>query len=354
MDPQEVRRLLRRGNTPRQVARALGGSRTEVLRFVANAKKKVWYLHPAFHICFSVLAVGMVLVMIYVLKDPEDLEIHSRILNAASALPRDIVVGSSWIMERVPSSIKEQASIIEAMAARVNDALVKNSGLDIPGTKEEMELFGGHLMPTMFVSGGSVWVGEDSRLAMDPLKLEVMFYSHDAFTHPRIGRRLFYYDPSWSALGVAALKLQDELWYRAIIAHELWHAKRHREGAASATAPILSDAWVDEELEAHALESAVLDGWTQGAYYRKLTAIVEGGSTRSVKRFLARVTPQDIVKLNRSFGPMKEEEVDTRVAQYYLDLSVIWLRARYQGPELEERKRQAYRFLISPHSTNVQ
>ena len=140
-----------------------------------------------------------------------------------------------------------------------------------------------------------------------------------------------------------------------IIAHELWHAKLHREGAASSTAPSVSDIWVDEELQAHEVEAKVLDARTKGAYKKSLRDIASGISATSIKRFLLKVQPADIRKLDSLFKPGIQQETDIRAAQYFLNLTETWLGTKYTGEELRQKKIEAYRYLIDPRrSTNVQ
>ena len=349
MDTEKAERLIREGRTPRQIAEILCCSRLEVLRFIAarqrsaNKKRLTAFL--------VLLATGIIFFAVYYQsRDSNDREVYSRILSAADALPRS-ASGNSWFMEQAPDRPESQARLIEGFVNELDKILVENS--DVPEVKEEMGLFGGSLVATIFVRGNSVWIGKNSNILKDPKMLEIVFYSHDAYTHPKIWRRLFFYDPEWKSLFSAALKFNDQAWHGAIVAHELWHAKRHREGAASATAVMLSDPWVEEELEAHGVESKVLDARTQGAYRNQLRSIVARRSARNIKSFLAKVEPDDIVKLDRLFGKALTEEVDIRAAQYYLDLGLLWLESRYTGAELHSSQIQLYRFLIQPQSTGV-
>lgn len=351
MDQREIRKLLRQGKTPRQVADILGGSRAEVTRLAAEGQRAI--RKRVLIICLLSVVAGAALFAAYrEFQDPDDGEVYRRILKAADALPKAPASGS-WLMEQVPSSREAQISLIEEMMHRLNKALTDNA--DVPEVQEEAVLFGGHLVPTIFTHGITMWVGKDATpFLTDQQRLEVVFYSRGDFNHPRVGRRLFFYDPGWRAFFMAALKLSDETWYGAIIAHELWHAKRHREGATSATALSLSDLWVAEELEAHNVESKVLDARTKGAYRNQLRVIVTHRAARSIKKFLASVEASDIGELDRLFGNALPQEADTRVAHYYLDMGLLWLESRYAGEELRKKRISTYRYLVSPTSTNVQ
>ncbi len=92
---------------------------------------------------------------------------------------------------------------------------------------------------------------------------------HEIGAHPN----LLYYKPEWKALMVAAVDWPDAV-FAALLFHELGHALRHRQGAPSATAPPNSDAYVDEEVEMHELEAAVLIAASQGQFASSIKAVI--------------------------------------------------------------------------------
>ena len=138
-----------------------------------------------------------------------------------------------------------------------------------------------------------------------------------------------------------------------MIAHEAWHAKLHREGAASATALMLTDSWVEEELQAHEVERKVLHARTSGEYGRRLDTVVSRIRAKTFSRFLVRVKPTDMISLDQLFSPGIPEETDIRSAQYLLDLGLLWAQKHFTGTKLQQKRMEIYRFLISPQSTNV-
>ena len=362
IDRNLLKELLDAGKTARQIARERGWSRTEVEIMAAQLKSEE--LKARFRVSGIILAVLLVLaggayaVRMFT-KEPV-LEMHQNVLRAADGL-KVSAAAKSWAME-------EEARGGEALPVKVldfttkmrevlNRTLADNS--DISEIKEVAQKFGGHLYPTVFLAavGTSMMTGTNEKELdspfRDPQALEVVFYSHQAFRHPRIKGRLLFYDAEWRSLFMAALNWTDQKWFAAAFAHELWHAYMHRTGSLGATAPPLSDPWVQEEIAAHNLERKVLNQRTNGGYDQLLAEILSRTSGRSLVRFLARVSPKDILALDGFFTPGIPEETDIRAVQYFFNLGQRWLRERYQGTELSAREVAFYRMFTVPHNTNV-
>lgn len=365
MNTERAQRLLEQGETPRHVARELGCSRKEVEALARELKgKKRSVALRRFKIALVVL--GVLVIAGYYFYDkyrePKPAELAVAINAAVDSLPID-PSKRLWMMEKEFDVSKEapaEIELIESLTARLDRALAGN--VQVPQVKELKERFGGHFQPTIF----SLAIGGTSRITSkggeastvekmyDPRTLEVVFYPHNAYRHSRIMSRLMFYDGEWRALFIAAFQFADERWMDATFIHELWHAKLHRDGAASATAPMMSDLWIREELAAHKLEQGVLDLSTKGQYGQKLQSLATRGWAHSVRQFLARRKPADLQELDGLFQPASPEEREIRSSQYFLDLAIGWLEAHASpGENLNEKRIEAYRMLLTWHSTGV-
>ena len=363
MNTENVRHLLKQGMTPRQIAKEYGYNRKDVEKVAAEMSSSSHSLNiKRIVIPLLVLVVGGIISLVgySMIREPADMEVYQNIVRVSDALSTDRS-GGSWFIEQEskPETIYELATeipLIERLTSKLEKALSDNT--DVLLVKEERGMFSGHFMPTIFTSsqgGATRMVGTDDKIFKDPKHQEVIFYGHFALDHPRIKHRLLFYDSAWRAVIVGALNFTDEKWYNAILTHELWHAKMHRENNPTSIAPALSQPWIMEELQAHDIELAVLNARTGGNYMRKLREIIDRRPARSLKRFLAKLKPDDFRNLDSLFKPGIPEEVDIRAAQYALNLSHAWLKGRYKGEELQQKRMEAYSYLIDPSkSTNVQ
>jgi hypothetical protein len=295
----------------------------------------------------------------WVLKDPTDNQAYTNIVQAVDSLRT--APGESWLREkelnpRTDQEIIAEASLITQLTDRLNNAITDD--FNVPELREERSLFAGQLMPTILSGQSTRWVMTGQSPTPDLMHgkfLEVVFYAHQDFRNPMVHEHLLFYNAGWGSLLVAMLRFPDEAWFKALLSHELWHAVRHRQGSPTSVAPQLSDPWVDEELEAHSIEAKSLNGATHGEYERRLQAIVNSHKwTLSIKQFLNGVTLREINHLDRLFGPALTEEKDMRGSEYYLNLGERWLARHSAADQLQEKRRELYRYLITPHSTNVQ
>lgn len=362
MDIESVERLLRQGKNPREVAQTLGYSRRKVKEIAKRMKrdkreKRLKYSAGLIGILFFLGLVGVEGYKLF--RDPTAHEMNVNIVRCADGLTISSAT-RSWLIEQeqlMGQGLEEDIVLLQTLTDKLNQVLQPYTTL--PEVKQLEQQFGGQMFPTIFSSFGGgtskiVRKGkvEETRLPLhDPAKIEVVFYGRFAYRHSKIRERLLFYDGEWRALILAALNYADDRMFAAILAHELWHAKKHREGAASAIAHTLTDPWVDEELEAHALETEVLSEATKRSYTRRLGEIIRKyRKSSSVRRFLATLEPADLRYLDSLFQPGLSEESDMRSAQYLLDLCMTWLAQHYQGGELHRRKREVYRMLIQPQS----
>ncbi len=365
MDTERINELLAMGRTPKQIAKELGCPRKKVVAYAERvvARRRKTNFNLILTLLLALLVVGGVSRTVHnALREPKNQEVYENILKVSDALA-SAPGGNSWFIEQEAQLEQKPATemaLIEQLTARLESVLEVNAG--VPEVMELKEMFGGNFYPTIFTSfqGGSSrhtikGTKEEAIRQPQASRLEVVFFGHSSFRHPMVQGRLLFYKPEWSALFIPALRFTDDKWYDAIVVHEMTHAWAHRKGLPTATAPMLSDEWITEELWAHETEEEVLNARTNGVYKQRLRAIVTRLSARSLKRLLMKIGPSDLKQLDQLFGPGLQEERDIRAAQYLLNLCEDWLDLKYKGPELGQRRIEAYRYLIDPRkSTNVQ
>lgn len=359
MNTEKVKKLLALGRTPRKVAAETGWNRHEI-QAIANQMNSRRFRKNAITASLAILAVIGTIFFAYTRRsEPGDLEVYSNIVKVSNALPTD-KSRTSWFINqerdpRTPEDFSAELSLLERLTGEINKALTDN--IDIPQVRDQWEMFGDRFIPSLFSSfqGGTTrTISKELKIPHGSKNQEVVFYGHFALDHPRIRHRLLFYDPDWRALIVAALNFNDKVWHDVILIHELWHAKMHREGNPTAIAPMLSDSWVTEELQAHDLEQEILNARTGGEYKRRLQTVTARRAAKNLKDFLLKLQTEDFVLLDSLFKPSIQEEVDIRAAQYALSLSQAWLASQYQGDELNMRRTEVYRYLIDPRqSTGV-
>lgn len=363
MNEEKIVSGLKSGKGSRQIARELGISRQEV-EIVARRRifdrQRTRHTRIKWSVVMLVIWSALVMLVYLAFREPTDLEMHTNVLRCADSL-RVTPDAAPWFIEESQpmQDFSKLVSVTDNLTKKLAHALDQNA--DIQEVAELRKMFGGKMVPAIFDArmGTSMQIGDGANaLEMlekqrDPGNLEVVFFGHQAYRHPKIRQRLLFFDPDWHSLFMGALNYTDERWFAAIVAHELWHAKLARGGVASATAPMLSDLWIKEELQAHEVERKVLNGRTGGRYDQRLGEIVAKTRARSLRHFFDRVQPAEVRSLDELFRPGLEEERGHRAAQYLFNLVWTWVAENYQGTELEAKKIEAYRLLVSPQSTGV-
>ena len=217
MNQKQVQILLQHGFSPRQIAKDYGYSRKEVEAFAAQlfAHRRAAWRKQVFWLLLALIVFGGGSYLVrQALREPTDLEIHSNVLKVAKAMPSQGGEANSWFIqsEQGPKTTPEflaEITLIDKLTARLNKALAGNS--DIPEVAALKDLFGVHLVPTMFQGGITRYVGTEPNMqdAFKPGMLEVVFFGRESFNHPIINRRLLHYEPGMKALMIAALKFTD-------------------------------------------------------------------------------------------------------------------------------------------------
>jgi hypothetical protein len=358
VDKEKVKQMLRDGQSPRQIAERLGYSRTQVedlaskLQAAQKQKRK-----KILQLCLGiiVLAGSVYFLGNRMFREPTDMEANMSVLSIASEIKPKAEAETWFLYGKKPKTdqdFQEEYNLIQTLTARLNKALTNNA--DVPQVAELAKLFEGKLLPTIFENGLTRFVTTDvnPQEKIQAGAVEVVFFDRASFDHPIIGHRLLHFQPEYGLI-VAALKFGDDSWYDAMIAHELWHAKTFREGNPSATAPMLTDSWIKEEMDAHTIENQVLNKRTSGKYQDQINRIVSQNHARTLKDLLVQLHPEEFSKLDGLFSPAIPEEIDLRTAQYLLDVGRTWAKSNFKGEDITTKENEIYRYLITPISTNV-
>jgi hypothetical protein len=175
-------------------------------------------------------------------------------------------------------------------------------------------------------------VGEDLNLG-----LEVCFIPKDQihYNHPNS----LYFKQQWNALMIYAFKFPD-LFYAAVLYHELGHALYFDEGKPSATAPMFSRLYLDEEVDMTELESEILNVGSGGEYYSTIDALLEEYvSVDDFRELFSKVTVEDLIRIDRSLGLKRtSKEVRSNLGcQHFLALGFRYIDSLNLS---EEEKRQ--------------
>lgn len=200
-----------------------------------------------------------------------------------------------------------------------------------------------------------IMVGAKKDLQKDMEKiqqmLEVCAVPQNRWDMDRYPSPVFYFS-SWRAVKVVAVEMPT-LYQIALFYHELGHALRDRvDNAPSAHAPAKSDLWIEEEVEMHELESAILNQGTNGQFfdlYKKIRARTKNGDMNDV---IKATTTEDLNEYDQLFeiehaGPAMSS---IYIAQFFLGLGFYTLDENHRNRTPKERlisKIGFYRFAFS-------
>ncbi len=143
----------------------------------------------------------------------------------------------------------------------------------------------------------------------------------------------FFYDEGWNAVFMPAVRMTDD-WFCATLAHELAHARAHRER----TGKIVYDdsARLREEIAAHELEREVLDQRTGGKYRAALQRAVLKAKESSLISLLIEVD---------AIFPLSPSDVEQRIRYSQIVFDIEFLKLEQQGILSEQVRFDLYRAL---------
>ncbi len=234
---------------------------------------------------------------------------------------------------------------LEAAKTRIEGALARYRSL--PQVKILYEAFNGKIRVTKFVTnvpGGEATVDfSTTRPTAMPGELEIALVSPEHLNHPRIGGNKLYYNGTWKVIFCVDTAFADDGWFDALLLHEMVHVLHDRRGDPSARAPMQSDLWIAEEIEAHELERAVLDHATNGAYGRTLLSLVQSGPKARDRSPV--ILPEHYDVLERLFKRAHPDELSLHKAQEFYDIHATWIEHNFSIMEWQRLKTIAYRIV---------
>ena len=183
-----------------------------------------------------------------------------------------------------------------------------------------------------------------------PEAIEICFIPHDQRSHGRHPSH-FYYHAAFRGLMLSALEFPDRV-MAGLLFHELGHALRHRQGAASATAPSDSEAYAQEEVEMHALEADVFNAVSAGRYYALLDAVVDRPPLAADEReAIVKLTASDLAALDEALGASGcgTAVANALTAQYAFSVGLRYVQRNCPEAERPTRSVQLYRWFARSH-----
>lgn len=258
-----------------------------------------------------------------------------------------------WLIERLPVDLTfgHDYAVARQLTRDVNQAFVRHQS--IPEVAAIRQEFGDHLYTSFLLavdnsSAATQFLGrgreEIEKIRRDESRHEVAVYPRSVRHNRRLHGSYLAYDREWRALLMPAIDFADRGWFDALVIHEMHHGLCLKRNLPSSHAPTLSNAWISEELQAHELESRVLDEATAGRYFHRLGEIIKRSKSQSLDDFLVGLTAADVRSLDELFAPAGKLEGALRTAQYVLNLSLTWIDSR--GGRTSAAKVRAYRALI--------
>jgi len=221
--------------------------------------------------------------------------------------------------------------------ARTVSAAVSKYG-NLPEMKWAKERFSNRQFKTAFIDPqGGIIAAESFEFGADPLICVIPQQSNSA------GYHLAFFDRTVNGgcLTVKAILWGDPVWEDAIKIHELLHYLRFLEHSPTAFAPSGSDLFVAEEVEAHMVESAVLNAGTQGRYSTTIKSVFNHHYSDSLADTVSSSAADIANQTDSLFGNSVTEEAASRAAQYDFELTRLW----YQRQGDKDPAASAYKAL---------
>jgi hypothetical protein len=303
--------------------------------------------------------IGIVIVFFGFLyfTQPKELQIQSLAPEATARLPRLVKLGNDWIHNRsdtwlIESELSDQRDLQHEidLFARFKEQM--DFAIDRNRRLPQVEQLGRQYEHKFFITLFSTMGGGTSKFVtknlnetrLDSLQ-EVVMFGKFAENHPIIGGQLLFFKAQWNALIMGALQWADSAWFDATFLHELYHAHQFQIQAPTSQAPMLSDLWVTEEIDAHNLEAEVLDLRTGGKLVKKIASKTHSGN--DLMSFMDSLQAKDIQEVDTLFSSAGVPESGTRLTEYELMFATEWLKQHgFSGDQLKTRQIQAYRELF--------
>ncbi len=160
-----------------------------------------------------------------------------------------------------------------------------------------------------------------------------------------------YYNKGWGAVMVVGVDI-PATFGTALLAHELGHALRHRQGAGSATAHPSTDLFIGEEVEMHVLEHEVLNFAVQGKFNQLLDRIIaRAANKQDMNQVIKSVTAEDLKAYDQLFGleSAGKEIASLALGQFLLSLGFRMIDGYITEPQAAHAEKiRFYRWISNP------
>lgn len=223
----------------------------------------------------------------------------------------------------------------------------------IPEVKKFGDQFSGKLFMSMFSSNTNAPMmmgrGRDAFKGFgDPAYLEICLFDSKARNDPRNQFTLISFNPAFNAMMIAGIDFKEP-WFSAFFLHEMYHVRKFREDAESSKKNQYgTDLWISEEVEAHLLETKILDSATKGKYLQAVKTIIDKReSYRDPDMLPSSLTIEELNSLDALFPASSKDESSFRLAQYIVTIGFTWLEKRFSGSELQKKQIDYYRSVTS-------
>jgi hypothetical protein len=204
---------------------------------------------------------------------------------------------------------------------------------------------------SVYNNGTAVSIGNSTK-AITPVEgqQEVCFFAQSDMKGGELPSSLFW-NPDWKTLMICGVTYPPKL-FPALVLHELGHGLAQRQKRPSSTARPDSDLYIEEEIEIHGIEAAVMDRATNGAYYQMLDEILARAKPTTWHKAVYAISSADLVRLDRLFGAEKSDKVvaQTLIAQFVISLGLRYVDASIPVSERPAMKLELYRQLTATFS----
>lgn len=258
-----------------------------------------------------------------------------------------------WIVTQESIEMQDKHALAPAgkdMLAKIEHALQHNQSL--PKVQKIQEKLAGKFSVAFYTRKHVPWFiseeKEEVRVAtpsFDSSPVAVVIYASELWGTQHLKGNLIRYSRDSKYLNIAGVAM-NEIWFEALVLHELFHLFQDRQGKAYVRAPAFSKSWTQGEIKADIVSRKVLDLRTNGKYNQILQQILEKYSSEKFTDLLGKISLEDLHQLDSLFGPANQKEYRLRFTQYIMDLEKLWLNNKTNGKLLQKYSPLLYKTLL--------
>lgn len=202
----------------------------------------------------------------------------------------------------IPDGLEQAARLIQSRKELI-ERMVQKYRLTAPLALRIAESFP-KFRVSIYAGDHSVSVfGQESKTTLDAKNLEIAFIpASNAANHPSS----LYYKREWGTVMMMGVEYPEPV-FAALFFHEAGHALYdQKDHNPSATAPIHSNLWLEEEVIMHELEQQILDAASGRKFSRQLDEIIarfpKAQQTKNFREIILAMTLEDFQALDHSIG----------------------------------------------------